>query len=491
METESIKPLLAVAVALLGAVLIAATRRSPNLRDGCSLATAALMLVITLTMIPAVLDGKTLRYSLVSFTTPPDIAIAFRVDAMGLVFALHAALLWIVISPYCIGYMRTLGERAQTRCLLCIALVMAAAMGVSFSANLLTLYLFYEMASLCAYPLEVNAETEEAYSKGNKYVFYVFAWGKLFLLACLLAYGISGTLDFDPKGVFASTTAPLLLTLTFLLFLIGVTKAVIVPFHAWLPPASHGPAAFIPIYQICGCAVGAFAILRAIHYLFGLKVLEALDLGIALLVAASLSIIVASAIALRKDDLKARLIYGTIGQISFTLFGAALLVQSGFTGGLLQFVALALGMTTLFFCAGAIFVASRKTRVSELNGIGKKMPLTMAAFAIGAFSVIGLPPFIGFTSKWHLALGAAETGQFYAIAVLAVGTILSAAYLLPIVYAAFFKNLPAGEQAVRREAPATMLVPLIVAATGTTVLFFAPSLFLDLAGIAWGDVKGR
>jgi len=490
METESIKPLLAVAVTVLGAVLIAATRRSPNIRDGCSLATAALMLIICLSMIPAVLDGNTLHYTLLSLTTPPSISLAFRVDAMGLIFALHAAFLWVVIAPYMIGYMRTLDERAQTRSYLCIALVMSAAMGVSFAANLLTLYLFYEMASLFAYPLEVHDETEDAFNKGNKYVFYVFAWGKIFLLACLLAYGLSGTLDFNPNGMFPSTITPFVLTLTFVLFLIGITKAVIVPFHAWLPPAMYGPTPFIPIYQICGCGVGAFVILRVAYYMFGLDMLEELNLGLPLIIAASISIIVASVIALTKDDLKARLIYTTIGQISFTLFGAALLAAAGLTGGLMQFVTLAFGMTTLFFCAGAIFVASGKTKVSELNGIGKKMPVTMAAFAVGAFSVIGFPPFTGFTSKWYLVLGALETEQFYAVAVVAVSTILSALYLLPIVYAAFFRDLPAGEQAERQEAPAIMLVPLIITAIGTTVLFFAPSLFLDLAGIARGELKG-
>jgi multicomponent Na+:H+ antiporter subunit D len=237
--------------------------------------------------------------------------------------------------------------------------------------------------------------------------------------------------------------------------------------------------------------VGAFAIVRVVYHMFGLNMLEALNLGLLLIVAASLSTIVASVIALTKDDLKARLIYSAIGQISFTLFGAALLTPAGLTGGLLQFVTLAFGMTTLFFCVGAIFAASGKTRVSELNGIGKKMPFTMAAFAAGAFSVIGLPPFTGFTSKWYLVSGAAATEQYYAVAVLAISTVLSAIYLLPIVYAAFFRDLPAGERAERREAPATMLVPLMLTAIGTTVLFFAPSLFLDLAGIAWGDVKGR
>jgi multicomponent Na+:H+ antiporter subunit D len=488
MEIESIKPFLAVAVTFLGAIVVALTPRWPNIRDGSSLVTAALMLVITLSMIPAVLDGNTLRYTLWSLSIPSSLSIAFRVDAMGLLFAVHAALMWIVIAPYSIGYMRTLNEQAQTRYSLCIALVMAATMGVSFADNLLTLYIFYEAASLFVYPMVVHYGNNDAWAKGNTYVFYVFAVGKFYLLACLLAYGLSGTLDFSPQGFFPPDVDATLLIVAFILFLVGITKAVIVPFHAWLPPAMFGPVPTITIHHVGGVGVGAFVVLRTAYFMFGADTLKELNLGLPLMVAASITIVVASVIAMTKDDLKARLIYSTIGQISYTLFGAALLAPAGLTGGLLQIVTHAFGKTTLFFCVGAIIVASGKTKVSELNGIGRKMPFTMAAFAIGAFSVIGFPPFTGFTSKWYLFLGAAEAEQYYAVGVLAVSSILSAFYLLPIVYAAFFKDLPPGENGERREAPAIMLVPLLLTAVGTMLLFFVPSLFIDLADIVMGEV---
>jgi multicomponent Na+:H+ antiporter subunit D len=489
MEIESVKPFLTVAVPLLGAALSLVTRRSPNIREGCSLVAAILTCLIVLAMVPAVLAGKTLHYTLFSLTSDSALSIAFRVDAMGLIFAIHAAVLWPLITPYTIGFMRSLRERSQTRYYLCIAIILSATMGVSFAANLLTLYLFYEVASFFVYPLVVHYETEDAFTKGNKYCFYVFMVGKIFLLASLLAYGLSGTLDFNPKGVFPSKADPILLTLTFLLFLAGITKAVIMPFHAWLPPAMFGPVPLIPIHHIGGCGVGAFAVLRAAYYIFGLDTLKALNLGLPLVILASVTIVAASVIALTRDDLKARLIYSTIGQISYTLLGAALLGPAGLTGGLLQIITHAFGKITLFFCVGSIYAASGKTKASELNGIGKQMPFTMAAFTVGALSIIGFPPTAGFVSKWYLVFGAAEAGQYPAMAVLVASSILSASYLLPIVYAAFFRDLPPGEKAERREAPAMMVVPLMLCALGTLALFFAPSLLLELARVVMGDVR--
>lgn len=487
MEIESIRPFLAVVVSLLGAALIVLTRRSPNIREGCSLVAATLKFLIVLTMIPTVLAGNTLHYTPFSITS--GLSIAFRVDAMGLLFAIHAAFLWILITPYSIGYVRSLKEHAQTRYHLCIAIVLSATMGVAFAANLLTLYLFYEIASLFVYPLVVHYETKDAFVKGNKYVFYVFMLGKPFLLAGFLAYGLSGTLDLNPKGVFPFKADPTLLTLTFLLFLIGITKAVMVPFHAWLPPAMFGPLPVITIHHVGGCGVGAFAILRAAYYIFGLETLKGLNLGLPLVFLSSFTIVAASVIALTRDDLKARLIYSTIGQFSYTLLGAALLAPAGLVGGLLQIITHAFGKITLFFCVGVIYVASGKTRASELNGIGKQMPFTMAAFTIGAISIIGFPPTAGFISKWYLFSGSAEAGHYPAIAVLAASSILSASYLLPIVYAAFFRDLPPGEKVERQEAPAMMVVPLMLTAIVTLILFFAPSVFLDLARVAIGEVR--
>ncbi len=485
MEIESIRPFLAVTVSLLGAVLIVLNRRSPNIREGCSLVAATLVFLIVIQMIPTVLAGNTLHYTV--FTITSGISMAFRVDAMGIIFAATASFLWILITLYSIGYMRSLKEHAQTRYYLCFAVILSATMGVAFAANLLTLYHFYELICLFFYPLVVHKGTKEAYARGNKFIFYVFVLGKLFMLAGFIVYGLSGTLEFNPKGIFPSGVAPILLTLTFILFLVGISKAAMIPFHAWMPAAMAGPLPVVTTLAVVD--IGAFGILRAAYFIFGLETLKEFNLGLPLVVLASFTIVAASIIALTRDDLKARLVYCTIGQMSYTLLGAALLVPAGLTGGILQIVNHALAKITLFFCVGAIFVASGKTKVSELNGIGKKMPFTMAAFTLGTLSIIGIPPFAGFISKWYLVFGSVEAGQYPVIAVLVTSSILNAFYLLPIVYAAFFRDLPPGEKAERREAPAMMVVPLVLTAIGTLVLFFAPSVFLELARMVVGEVR--
>ncbi len=486
MEIESTRPLIAVAVSLLAAALIVATRKSPNVREGVSLAAGGIKFLVVISMIPVVLAGNTFTYTLLSLTETKGLSIAFKVDALGLLFAITASFLWILLTLYSIGYMRGLKEHAQTRYYLCFAIILSASMGVAFAANLLTLFIFYEIVGFFVYPLVVHRETEEAFTKGNRYVFYIFALGKLFILAGLMVYGLSGTFDFDPKGVFPANVDPFLLTIIFVLFMIGISKAAMVPFHSWLPAAMVGPMPAVAALAIID--IGAFALLRAAYYIFGMDTLRELELGYPLLILASFTIVIASIMALTKDDLKARLVYSTIGQISYTILGIALLVSAGLTGGILQLVNHAVAKAVLFFCAGAIFVVSGKTKVSELNGIGKQMPFTMAAFTLGAFSIIGIPPFAGFVTKWYLVMGAAETEQYAAIAVLIASSVLSASYLLPIVYAAFFRDLPPGEKAERREAPAIMLVPLLIAAIGTLVLFFAPSVFLDLARVVIGEV---
>ncbi len=485
MEIESIKPFLAVAVSLVGAVLIVVTRKSPNIREGCSLAAAGLMFLITLTMLPSVLAGNTLNFTFFSISSP--ISIKFRVDAMGLLFGITASFLWVLITLYSIGYVRSLKEHAQTRYYLCFAIILSASIGVAFAANLLTLYLCYELVGFFAYPLVVHRETKEAFAKGNRYMFYIFVMGKFFLLACFMAYGLAGTMDLNPQGIFPSSVDSTLLIITFIIFLLGISKAAMIPFHAWLPAAMIGPVPVLATLAVVD--IGAFGLLRASYFVFGLETLKELNLGLPLVILSSFTIVAASIIALTKDDLKARLVYSTIGQISYTLLGAALLVPAGLTGGILQIVNHAIAKVALFFCAGAIFVASGKTKVSELNGIGKKMPFTMVAFTLGSLSIVGFPPFAGFITKWYLVFGAVEAEQYPVIAVLVASSILSASYLLPIVYAAFFRDLPPGEKVERQEAPAIMLVPLMIAAIGTLVLFFAPSVFLELARMTWETVK--
>ncbi len=481
MQIDSIIPFLAVAVALFGAVLIVINRRSPNIRETWSVAAATLMFLFVIYMLPGVLAGNTFHYTL--FTITSGVSFAFRADAMGLLFAVTSSFLWILTTFYSIGYMRSLKEHAQTRYYLCFALTMASTIGVAFAANMLTLYLCYELVGICAYPLVVHNETEEAYAKGNKYIFYLFGMAKLFLLAAFLSYGLSDTLDFKPGGVFPADADKTLLTITFILFVVGIgAKMAIMPLHAWLPAAMIAPTPVSALlHAVAVVKVGVFSLMRVGLDTFGLETLKDLGVGAPLVYLLSFTIVAASVIALRQDNLKARLAYSTISQLSYIILGMALLTTTGVTGGLLHIAKHAFAKITLFFCAGAIFVASGKTRVSELNGIGKQMPFTMAAFALGSLTLI---------FKWQWISGLIETGQYIVVAVLVASPILNAFYFLPIVYAAFFKDLPSGEKAERREAPTIAVVPLMLTAVIVVVLFFAPSIFLDLASMVAASVTG-
>jgi multicomponent Na+:H+ antiporter subunit D len=448
------------------------------------------MFLFVLHMIPPVLAGNTLNYTL--FSIAPGVSFSFRVDAMGVLFAVTASFLWILTTFYSIGYMRSLKEHAQTRYYLCFMLTMSATIGVAFAANLLTLYLCYELVGVCAYPLVVHNETEEAYAKGNKYIFYLFGMAKLFLLACFVSYGLSDTLDFKPGGVFPADVDKNLLTITFFLFVVGVgAKAAIMPLHPWLPAAMIAPTPVSALlHAVAVVKVGVFTLLRVGLDTFGLETLKQLNVGGPVVFLVCLTIVVASVIALTKDNLKARLAYSTISQLSYIILGMALLTTAGVTGGVMHIANHAFSKITLFFCAGAIYVASGKTKVSELNGIGKQMPFTMAAFTIGSLSLIAFPPFAGFISKWYLIFGAVEAEQYYVIAALVTSSILNACYFLPIVYAAYFRDLPSGEKVERREAPVVMVVPVMLTAVSVVVLFLAPSFFLDLARMVLPSVTG-
>lgn len=489
MEMESVTPFLAVAVSFLGAVLIVVTRRWPNIREGCSVVAAILKFLIVLTMIPAVLAGNTIHYTL--FSLAPEVpVIAFRVDALGLLFAATASFLWILTTFYSIGYMRSLNEHAQTRYYFCFAITLSATIGVAFASNLVTLYLFYELISFSTYPLVAHEETDEALDKGNKYVFYLLMTSKALLLASFLAYALSGTFDFKPNGMFPSDANPTLLTLTYFLFLLGIGKAAIMPFHAWLPAAMIAPTPVSALlHAVAVVNTGIFCVLRMMFHVFGVELMQELNLGVITAVIASFTIIMASIYALTKDNLKALLAYSTISQLSYMVLGGALLTPGGMASGIIHIANHALGKITLFLCAGSIYVASHKTKVSELNGIGKRMPFTMAAFTLGALSLIAFPPLGGFISKWYLTLGAIEAEQYPIIAVLVASTILNACYFMPIVYAAFFRDLPPGEKAEKQEAPTVMVVPLALTAIGILVAFFSPSMFLDLARLIVGEMR--
>jgi len=491
MEITSIKPLLAIGISLLAAFLILFSRNKPNLREFWSIAAGVIKFLIVISMVPAVLAGTKLQYTLYG-TFIPGASISFKVDTFGLFFAIIASFLWILTTLYSIGYMRAHKEHAQTRYFACFALALSAVMGVAFAGNLLTMYLFYEILSFATYPLVGHAENPEALAGARKYVVYLLGTSKSFMLAAIvLTYIFAGTLEFSPAGVFTAATDPSILILIFILFIAGIAKGALMPFHTWLPSAMVAPTPVSALlHAVAVVKTGVFSILRIVFFVFGTDMLLNLGVRDISVYFVCFTIIVASIIALTKDNLKARLAYSTISQLSYIILGAFLLTPSGIAGGVLHIVVHAFSKITLFFTAGAIFIAHHKTKVSELNGIGRKMPFTMAAFAVGALSMVGLPPTSGFISKWYLFIGAVEADQMVVIIVLFASIILNATYFLPIVYVAFFKDLPPGETSKMEEAPAFMVVPLMITAAGAVALLFWPALFFDLAGMVAASVTG-
>lgn len=480
----SIKPLLAVCVSLLVLPLLMASKK-PNLRESWTFVASISKFLIVASMVPVILQGAQIEYTVVKFL--PGIALRFRVDAFGILFALVSSSLWIVTSAYSIGYMRGLKEHSQTRYFCFFAISLSATVGVAFSANLLTMYLFYEMLSFATYPLVTHHQDMEARSSGRKYLLYIVGLSIAFVLpAMLVIYHKTGTLEFARQGFLNGRISASLSFILLLLFLFGFAKAAVMPFHSWLPAAMVAPTPVSALlHAVAVVKVGAFCILRVITGVFGTDLLSSLHLGTVICWIAAFTIIAASLIALAQDELKRRLAFSTIGQLAYIVLGAALLSPKGLMGGMIHIAMHAFGKITLFFCAGAIFVASGVKHISQMAGIGKKMPITMAMFLVGSLSVIGLPPCGGFISKWYLVLGTIESDRMLMLIVLLTSSILNAAYFLPIVYRAFFcpqEEFAFGNKV--KEAPLWCLIPLILTAIGSVVLFFYPQPFFALAEMA-------
>ncbi|HIA15116.1 MAG TPA: monovalent cation/H+ antiporter subunit D family protein, partial [Nitrospirales bacterium] len=444
--------------------------------------------LIVVSMAPVVLAGGVIDVTLV--TLLPGVSVRLRADALGLLFATTASCLWILATIYSIGYMRSLNEHAQTRFYTCFALALSATMGVAFAGNLFTLFLFYEILSLSTYPLVMHKETKESWEGGKMYVIYLVGASKSFFLAAMiLTYMLTGTLEFQRGGMFTGVEASsLLLTIIYILFIAGLAKAALMPFHSWLPAAMVAPTPVSALlHAVAVVKVGVFSIVRVILDVFGVDLMQQLYLGIGTAIVASITLLWASTYALAQDNLKIRLAYSTVSQLSYVILGMALLTPAAMAGGMIHVANHAFSKITLFFCAGAIYVAAHKTLVSELSGLAKKMPYTMAAFTIGSLSMIGVPLFAGFVSKWNIALGAIEAQQLIFVGVLLLSTVLNASYFVPIVYKAYFETAPAtNENDHIQEAPAAMVVPIMITAAGTIALGIYPDYFMALITLTLG-----
>lgn len=479
--SESAHIAAALLVPLVGAIGIAAAGRvSANLRETVTLVTAGALALVVWSLLPVVLAGD--RPALTVTEIVPGVDIAFEVEPLGMLFAALASLLWIVNSVYSIGYMRGNKERNQTRFYVCFAISLAAAIGVAYAGNLFTLFLCYEVLTLVTYPLVSHKGDPDTIRSARVYLGVLLTTSiGLLLPAIIWTYSVAGTGDFTPGGILSGNLEGPAVGLLLGLFVFGIGKAAVMPVHRWLPAAMVAPTPVSALlHAVAVVKAGVFTVSKVIIYIFGIDFLFDSPGSGWLLYAAAFTIIAASIVALRQQNLKRLLAYSTIAQLSYVVMAAAILKPLAEIGAAIHIVAHAFGKITLFFAAGAIYVASKKTELSQLRGIGRRMPWTMTAFTIGALSMIGVPPTAGFVSKWYILAGAFEADNYVALATIVASTVLNAAYFLPIVYLAWFvpeREAPAIEHG---EAPWPQVLALTTTAALTLAFFLFNATALEL-----------
>lgn len=473
-------PLLIILLPFVAGILAWSFGNSPNIREAIGIAISVLSLLLVSRLVRPVINGEAVR---LSFSPVLDgvYLFDFDVDPFGTFFALVVSSLWILALLYSIGYMRPLGEHAQTRYYAFYSFSIGSTFGMAFSGNLLTFLIFWECLTVATYPLVFHEESPAALKGGNRYILYLMLASKLLLFGVVGTYAVTGSLDFVYGGIIdAGSASSAVLTLLFFAYVFGFVKVALMPLHSWLPGAMVAPTPVSALlHAVAVVKAGAFGMVRLVYYVYGPNALEALNLGIPLAVLASFTIITASIFALRQDNLKLRLAYSTVSQLSYIVLGMALLNPLGFKGGVFHIVNHAFSKITLFFVAGAIIVVTGKKKISEMNGIGRVMPFTMGAFFIGTLSMIGLPPTSGFWSKWYLLMGSATPELFLFSIVLISSSVLNAAYFLPIVYTAFFEQ-PSDDLGKVRKDSRFLIYPLLITSSVVVLLFLYPSIFLEL-----------
>jgi multicomponent Na+:H+ antiporter subunit D len=458
---------------------------------------AAIIAVIAVgTLLPDVLAGRVPELHLL--TLVPGLDLVFRADALALTFALLASGLWVITDVYSRGYAEADNLKHRPRYYASFAASVGAALGVAFAGNLLTFFLFYELLTLCTYPLVVHKESEKAYAAGRRYLLFALGGGLALLTGIAWSWHLTGTLDFVPGGFLAGHVSGTSLAVLFALFMTGVAvKAAVMPLHAWLPAAMVAPTPVSALlHAVAVVKAGVFAVMRVIGFVFGPETLAGFGGDEIVAAMAAATIVIGSLIALQQDNLKRRLAYSTVVHLSYIVLGATLVTPLGLVGSTMHMVNHGLAKITLFFCAGAIYAATKRENISELVGLGRQMPWTFGAFTVASLALIGLPGLSGFVSKFFLARGAIQGDDMVALAVMLGASLLTAAYLLPITRVAFFPGmLPDGAPypAHRAEAAPKMLIPLLVTAALVILFGLMPAVIgvqYDLAALVADRVFG-
>jgi len=475
-------------VPLLTAAAVLAAGKRIFVRDCLSVAGAVLTCALAFAAAVGVMHGT--RPDMTLCTLYPGISLRFSLDGIGVLFAVTAALMWVAAALYSIGYMRALGEHAQSRFYFFYAVALSGGLGAACAGNLFTLYLFYEVISISTYPLVAHHQDRKSYAGARKYIVYLMFASKAFLLPALaILYTQCGTLDFNlddiTTGMLPAGASPFLVSVCYVLFVLGLAKAALMPLHGWLPAAMVAPAPVSALlHAVVVVKAGVFCICRVMLSVFGIDTLARLHLGVPTAYAALITIVVASLIAMTKTDLKARLAYSTVSQLSYIILGVALLSPSGITGALFHIPAHAVAKITLFFCAGAIFSMTGKKDIRDMGGLGLQVPWVFAAFGLAALSMVGVPPVGGFISKWYLALGTVEVNNVILLAGLLVSSLLNAVYFGEVVVRAFYGRPPASAPITCARGRSTVLVLMLVSLLVTSALSVAlgiwPHAVIDL-----------
>ena len=485
--TDAQLVILALCIPLAGAIFIGLFSRQPNARESVTLVTAGGLFVTVLLILREVTAGA--RPVVTGLEVLPGLSLSFAVEPLGLLFALIASGLWIVNSIYSIGYMRANDEPRQTPFYVCFAIAIASTIAIAFAENLFTLFIFYEVLTLSTYPLVTHKANDEAIRGGRVYLLLLLGTSMvLFLPAIIWTWVLAGTLSFTPGGILAGKADGPIVGLLLALFMFGIGKAALMPFHRWLPAAMVAPTPVSALlHAVAVVKAGVFTVVKVIVYIFGIDLLR--DTGSAqwLLYAAGATMLLASAVALRQQNLKRMLAYSTVSQLSYVILAAAIFTPISAVAAAMHIAAHAVSKITLFFAAGSIYTAAHYTEIGQLNGIGRRMPWTMAAFTVGAVSMIGLPPTAGFLGKWFMFVGAMGTEQWFAVGVLSVCTLLNAGYFLPVIVRAFLRE-PDEASADHGEAPLPIVIALTITAVLTVLLFLFPTTPLALAKAMIGGI---
>ncbi|NMH60529.1 proton-conducting transporter membrane subunit [Alteromonas ponticola] len=485
--TDHMLMLLTFLLPTLGAIIISRLDNHPNVRELVTIATATSLFVVVLNLYLNFEGAEAQPWTLAE--PVEGLAVTFVINRLGLMFALIASSLWLVTSIYAIGYMRTHQEQNQTRFYVLFAVAIAAVMAIAFSDNLFTLFLFYEVLTLSTYPLVTHKGNEKSRRSGRVYLGILMGTSiGLFLFGILIVWQLSGNLTFTEGGVLQGHISSGWVAGLYLLFLFGIGKAAVMPIHRWLPAAMVAPTPVSALlHAVAVVKAGVFALLKVTLFIFGPELLQGSFWYQWLIFLPLLTILLASLVALTRDNLKERLAYSTISQLSYIVLGIMMVNSIGMFGGALHIAMHAFAKISLFFAAGAILITAHKTKISELAGLGRQMPFTFGVFLIGTLSIIGLPPLAGFWSKWYLIMGGieftgAEVIRWSIVITLLISSLLNIYYLGIIPLKAYFgTSLEPEPKHGIKEAPLPCLVGLAIPAALCIYLFFHPEPFYSLA----------